>query len=80
MKQEHLDFLASNTKFTKRLALSNGSLCRTMPIKEVPKRMNIDWHTLKELEKDYMRKQLALAGPPAPSVIGIDEISIQEAT
>ena len=51
-----------------------------MPIKEVPKRMNIDWHTLKELEKDYMRKQLALAGPPAPSVIGIDEISIQEAT
>ena len=78
VKQEHLDFLASNTKFTKRLALSIGSLCRTIPIKEVAKRMNLDWHTVKELEKDYMREQLALAGPPAPSVIGIDEISIKK--
>ena len=78
MKQERLDFLASNKKFTKRLALSIGSLCRTMPIKEVAKRMNLDWHTVKELEKDYMREQLALAGPPAPSVIGIDEISIKK--
>ena len=78
VKQERLDFLASNKKFTKRLALSIGSLCRTMPIKEVAKRMNLDWHTVKELEKDYMREQLALAGPPAPSVIGIDEISIKK--
>ena len=52
MKQERLDFLASNKKFTKRLALSIGSLCRTMPIKEVAKRMNLDWHTVKELEKE----------------------------
>jgi hypothetical protein len=28
VKQERLDFVASNTKFTKRLALSIGGLCR----------------------------------------------------
>lgn len=78
VKQERLDFLASNRKFTKRLALSIGSLCRTMPIKDVARRMNLDWHTVKELEKEYMREQLALAGPPMPSVIGIDEISIKK--
>lgn len=40
--------------------------------------MNLDWHTGKELEKEYMREQLALAGPPALSVIGLDEISIKK--
>ena len=78
MKQERLDFLASNTKFTKRLALSIGGLCKTMPIRDVARRMNLDWHTVKELEKEYMREQLARAGPPSPSVIGIDEIAIKK--
>ena len=72
MKQERLELLATNTKFTKRLALSIGALCRAMPIKDVAKRMNLDWHTVKELEKDYMREQLARAGSASPSVIGID--------
>lgn len=78
VKQERLEFLASNTKFTKRLALSIGDLCRTMPIKDVAKRMNLDWHTVKELEKEYMLEQLKKAGPPSPKVIGIDEISIRK--
>jgi len=58
--------------------LSIGGLCRTMPIKDVAKRMGLDWHTVKELEKDYMREQLARAGPPSPRVIGIDEIAIKK--
>jgi len=53
VKQERLEFLSSNSKFTRRLALSIGELCRTMPIKDVAKRMNLDWHTVKELEKEY---------------------------
>jgi len=78
VKQERLGFLASNSKFTKRLALSIGDLCRTMPIKDVARRMNLDWHTVKELEKEYMLEQLKKAGPPNPKVIGIDEISIRK--
>src|SRR5437764_377432 len=34
------------------------------------------WPTFKELDKQYMAEQLRLAGPPAPTVIGIDEIAI----
>jgi len=78
VKQERLGFLASNSKFTKRLALSIGDLCRTMPIKDVARRMNLDWHTVKEIEKEYMLEQLKKAGPPNPKVIGIDEISIRK--
>jgi len=32
----------------------------------------------KELDKQYMRAQLARAGKPGPRVIGIDEIAIRK--
>ena len=40
--------------------------------------MNLHWHTVKELDKDYMREQLAQAEPLSPQVIGVDEISIKK--
>jgi transposase len=36
--------------------------------------MKLDWHIVKELDKQYMRAQLA----KAPMVIGIDEISVRK--
>lgn len=77
MKQERLSLLASNSKFTLRFSHVIGNLCRAMTIQDVAKRFNLDWHTVKELEKDYMRAQLDRAEPPNPKVIGIDEISIR---
>ena len=38
--------------------------------------MDLHWDTVKEIDKLYMREQLDLAGPPAPTAIGVDEISI----
>ena len=42
------------------------------------KELQLDWETVKALEKQYMREQLARAGTPGPQVIGIDEISIRK--
>ena len=55
-----------------------GGLCRAMTITDVARRMPVDWHTVKELDKLYLREQLARAGPPTPHVIGVDEISIEK--
>jgi transposase len=49
-----------------------------MTIQDVAKEVRLDWHTVKELEKQYMTEQLRRAGTPAPKVIGIDEISIRK--
>jgi transposase len=78
VKQERLEFLSSNTSYTNRLALAVGALCRTMTIQDVARRMNLDWHTVKEMEKQYMAEQLRRAGPPSPAVIGVDEISVRK--
>ena len=38
----------------------------------------LDWKTVKDLDKYYMRVQLARAGKPRPKVIGVDEVSIRK--
>jgi len=40
--------------------------------------LKLDWHTVKALEKQYMRAQLQRAGTPGPKAIGIDEVSIRK--
>src|SRR5450759_2797658 len=57
---------------------ADRGLCRAMTITDVARRMHLDWHAVKELDKIYMREQLARAGHPAPNVIGIDEVSIRK--
>lgn len=75
---EDLPFLSPSRKFTRRFALVIGDLCRAMSIKDVAKRIDLDWRTIKELDTLYMQAQLRVAGHPAPHAIGIDEISIQK--
>ena len=76
MKNEGLEWLADNPLYTKRFAFFVGRRCRETAIKEVADDLFLDWHAVKELEKQYMREQLRRAGLPSPRVIGIDEISI----
>lgn len=75
MKRERLSFLAKNPFYTKRFAFYVGKRCRSSTIKDVAKELQLDWKTVKELDKEYMQEQLNRAGPMNPKVIGVDEIS-----
>lgn len=78
MKRERLDFLADNPLYTKRFAYYVGRRCRAATIKDIAEELNLHWETIKTLEMQYMRAQLAKAGTPGPKAIGIDEISIRK--
>ena len=78
VKRERLDFLADNPFYTKRFAYFVGRRCRQATIKDVAQELNLDWDSVKTLEMQYMRAQLARAGRPDPKAIGIDEISIRK--
>ena len=78
VKTERLDFLADNPFYTKRFAHYVGRRCRQATIKDIASELKLDWDTVKTLEKQYMREQLARAGTPGPKAIGIDEISIRK--
>jgi transposase len=78
VKRERLDFLADNPLYTRRFAHYVGRRCRQATIKDIAEELKLDWNTVKTLEKQYMRAQLARAGRPGPKAIGIDEISIRK--
>jgi transposase len=78
VKRERLGFLAENPFYTKRFAYYVGRRCRQATVQDVAKELKLDWHAVKELDKQYMRAQLARAGTPGPKAIGIDEISIRK--
>jgi transposase len=76
VKNERLGWLADNPFYTKRFAFFVGRRCRDCAIKAVAEDLFLDWHAVKELDKQYMSEQLRRASQPAPRAIGIDEISI----
>jgi transposase len=78
VKRERLDFLADNPFYTKRFAFYVGRRCRQATIKDVAEEFGLHWETIKTLEMQYMRAQLARVGAPGPKAIGIDEISIRK--
>jgi len=78
VKRERLDFLAENSRYTKRFAYYIGKRCRSATIRDIAEELGLHWQTVKDLEKQYMREQLRRAGTPGPKVIGIDELSIRK--
>ncbi len=78
VKRERLDFLADNSRFTKRFAFYVGRRCRQASIRDVAKELKLDWDTVKLLEMQNMRAQIERAGTPGPRAIGIDEIAIRK--
>jgi transposase len=78
VKREGLDWLADNPFYTKRFAFYVGRRCRDSTIKAVADELGLDWKSVKELDKQYMREQVRRAGRPTPLVIGVDEVSIRK--
>jgi transposase len=78
VKRESLEFISDNPFYTKRFAYFVGRRCRASSIRDVAREVYMDWHTVKELEKQYMREQLRRTGTPGPKIIGIDEVSIRK--
>jgi len=78
VRQERLDFLADNPRYTRRFAREVGSRCHDASLRDVARALHLDWHTTKELEKEYLREQLRRAGEPRPRIIGVDEVSVRK--
>jgi len=78
VKQEKLSWVADNPFYTKRFAFFVGRRCRTATIQDVARELHLDWRTVKELDKHYMREQLRRRGTPGPRIIGVDEIAIRK--
>jgi transposase len=73
VKSERLEFLADNPPTPSGLHFTSAAAAAA---RRSATELKLDWHAVKELDKQYMRAQLEKAGTPAPMAIGIDEISV----
>lgn len=64
--------------YTIRFALYVGKQCHGASIKAVATDLHLDWPAVNEMDKLYLRAQLARAGNPQPAMIGIDELFIRK--
>jgi len=64
--------------FTRRFAMHVGRMCLEQSLSRVAQLLRLSWHTVKDLEKQYLQKLVDRAGTPTPRAIGIDEISIRK--
>jgi len=78
VRQEQFAWLATHSATSKRFAYYVGQRCRSATIKDIAHELGLNWKTVKEMEKEYMRAQLEQAPPTEPGAIGIDEISIRK--
>jgi transposase len=78
VKLEELSWISDNPFYTKRFAYYVGRKCRVMTVRDVAWELNLDWKTVKALDKQYMQKQLERNPVVAPRVIGIDEVSLRK--
>ena len=74
---EHLDFLSKpSSRVTKSLERSILELRRDMSISALAKHFNLDWRTVKEIEKSSLAKKYKSVSLKGVKVIGIDEVYV----
>ena len=78
-RMEKLDFLPTQkSSFTRAVARYAIELRREMTIIAVAKHTNLDWHTVKEIEKAHLQRKYKNIKLKEVKAIGIDEVHIGE--
>lgn len=75
---ESLDFVAKSRRVTKRMEIYIVSLCESMSLKEVAQVVGLDWKTVKQIDREYLRSLLPDVSKLDISRIAIDEIAISK--
>lgn len=75
---EKIDFVREYSRCTKRLEEHVAVLCQYMCIKDASKVSELDWKTVKSIDKTSMRDMLVSLDRADPSVLGVDEIAYEK--
>lgn len=77
-KLERLDWLEPYARVTTRLAQSVARLCRVLPVKHAADYFELDWKTVKRIDKAYLTRTLGAVDLSGVTRLAIDEFAIQK--
>jgi len=76
IRVEHHDFVEPYARVTHRLAKYVHELCKHMSVKAVAKHTELDWKTVKNIDKHFLEKEFGQTRYDGLRILAIDEISI----
>jgi transposase len=77
-KLERLSWLDPYARVTQRLAESVGRLCAVMAVRHVARYFDLDWKTVKRLDRQRLERTLGPVDLDGIEVIAMDEFAIQK--
>ena len=75
---EDLDLFHPYVRVTRRLARYIYQLCRIMTVLEVARHLDIDWKTVKNIDKFYLERDYGQPDLNGLRILAVDEISIRK--
>jgi transposase len=75
---EALDLFHPYLRVTLRLAYFVYQLCRVMTVSEVAQLLNLDWKTVKNIDKFYLERDFGQPDLKGLRILAVDEISIRK--
>ena len=74
---EDMEFFEPCKRVTKRLARYIHELCKVLTVQDVAKRLNLDWKTVKDIDKSFLEEEFGETDYTDLTVLAVDEISIR---
>jgi transposase len=75
VKVEKLDFVDPYSRCTKRFEELVAQLCQMTSLKQVAELLELDWKTVKDIDKKYLEKQFAIPDYEGLRLLAVDEIA-----
>jgi transposase len=74
---EDLEFFEPSQRVTKRFACYIHELCKLLTIQDVARHFDLDWKTVKNIDKAFLEKEFAQTDYNNLTILAVDEISIR---
>ena len=75
---EELELFHPYLRVTRRLATYIHYLCKMMTVTEVAQHLQLDWKTVKEIDKQYLEAQYGQPNYDGLRILAVDEISLRK--
>ncbi|MBW2622425.1 MAG: ISL3 family transposase [Deltaproteobacteria bacterium] len=75
---EDLEFVRPYQRVTRRLSKYIHELCKVMTVLDVADHLNLDWKTIKNIDKDFLEKEYGDTDYSGLKILAVDEIAIRK--
>ena len=75
---EAIDFFEPYQRVTKRLACYIHELCKILTIQDVAKHLDLDWKTVKNIDKSFLEEKYGRTDYTDLTVLAVDEIAVKK--